>query len=58
MQPMLFFRATATRARDIKRHLGSNAYVYSYRTGEKPRHHLRHRDDDLHAPCPSRRRHP
>ena len=29
------FRATATRARDIKRHLGSNAYVYSYRTGEK-----------------------
>ncbi|WP_279167297.1 phage integrase SAM-like domain-containing protein [Muribaculum intestinale] len=35
MQPMLFFRATATRARDIKRHLGSHAYVYSYRTGEK-----------------------
>lgn len=35
MQPMLFFHATASRAHDIKRYLGSDAYIYSYRSGEK-----------------------
>ncbi len=35
MQPMLFYNATPARAREVKRALGTDVYVYSYRSGDK-----------------------
>ena len=35
LQPILFFRTTSANALSLKRHLGGDVYIYSYRTGDK-----------------------